>query len=274
MDRIGSLKRDAVMRELKQYDKYNDLSTREIVERVGKNDIHSFRAELFHLESKQKKQSTHKSTTKPNIKSNTSLLQAETLVDLPADLNINYLKHLKYTDMINLCRTNKALSGICHDDTLLKQIIFEKTGVIVDKKYNVAQILYTFDKNITDLVYSNFPIKFLPDYVDAQKFYRSIKNRLYFQVIDIITDNVLNRVDVDNDTFLEITNINFVVPFVSNNIDLDEIIDEYMANHYTQNLKLPKFFYSYIIQYVGDIKKLDRPLSQSFKKIIKPYLLL
>lgn len=53
MERINSLKRNEVLRELKTYKKYTGNTEKDIVESLGKKDIQTLRTELERLESRR-----------------------------------------------------------------------------------------------------------------------------------------------------------------------------------------------------------------------------
>ena|SRR5437868_4373287 len=114
--------------------------------------------------------------------------QLASTYDAPVDtltiVQTEYLSHLDYTDMRHLCRVNQSLSTLCYNDPLLKQLVYNKTGLVIDKQYNVAKMLYQLDTMFDNVIGDVFPR--LPDYIDEEKFYDAQKRELYVFIINVI----------------------------------------------------------------------------------------
>jgi hypothetical protein len=94
------------------------------------------------------------------------------------NLSIDFLSTLDYVDLQNLCHTDKALSGICRDNTILRNILYQTYNTALEdsiyaKKYKkkdielpqlylppnfpIAEALRSLYDNILALVDVNYP---------------------------------------------------------------------------------------------------------------------
>lgn len=119
MERINSLKRNEVLRELKTYKKYTGNTEKDIVASLGEKDIQSLRKELERLESRRsvRKERSQKSTKKQVSK---NIVYENPMHE---DVVYNLLLNADPKSLPNLCSTNQKASMICKDKTFWKDKI-------------------------------------------------------------------------------------------------------------------------------------------------------
>lgn len=175
------------------------------------------------------------------------------------DINIEYLSHLNYMDIRQLCCTNKAIAQLCHNDRLFKLIIYRKTGIRVSKKYNVAHILLELDNIMEQTVKDHFPIDDLPVWVNESLFLISQKRKLYNLLDEEISKNIYDIIEdyKDEDEKMEewdipINDSSFLAPLVSQR--KDDIIDQTNIFLNGKYITVPIHILEYIIEYT-DVNK-------------------
>src|SRR5438445_1413117 len=140
MDRISHLKRPEVLKELKQYKSYKGLSEKKIVDKLGQKDLSSLRKELSRLETRRQERSKTSSVTTPVTISTTPVITPVYKSSLFPGEIVDYLKTMSYTDINQLCQTNKDLNSICHNNNLFRMIIYKKSGLEI-KNEPVADLM-------------------------------------------------------------------------------------------------------------------------------------
>ena len=191
--------------------------------------------------SRSKKSTKSKRSRKPTLK---------TL----GDSAIHYLSELDYMDILHLCQTNKEFSTFCHDDILFKTIIYNKLGIRVDKKYNVAEMLLELNRMIKTYIHDHYPT--LPRYVNEELFYYDMERDIYDDLVDSISETFLDdfnyktrKFKKSKSDYVKVYNqaaTNFVTPLTS--IYLDHNFDDSDEFYF----KINKHLIQYLIDYAID----------------------
>lgn len=101
------------------------------------------------------------------------------------DLSIEYLSHLSYSDIKNLCQTNKQYKQLCNNQ-LFQQIVYRKTNIII--KEDIIILLEEIDSKIEKIMQETFID--LPAWVNKPLFWTERKNTIYEYLIDSIAQNL------------------------------------------------------------------------------------
>ena len=115
-------------------------------------------------------------------------------------LNIDYLSTLDYVDMQNLCKTNKNLSKICNDDNLLKTIIFNRSGIMVNKEHHVSMLMKQLDDCINTIMEENY--NNIPRWVNKELFWIDCKKVFYVNLVQRFAKRIIKYSD-DLDSLFE-----------------------------------------------------------------------
>ncbi len=164
MDRISGLNATQVAKELQGYKRYSRKTQKEIKNKVG--NVSALRDELRRLDNKK-----NKPIIKPVLKD----------ILLPP-----YLAQLDYTDLRNLCRTNKEYN-ICDDDMVIKNILAITMPNVVFKM-NVAKLLKSLDDQIEKLI--NIHYFDLPRWVNHELFMIDMKKKIYYNLAERLNDTL------------------------------------------------------------------------------------
>lgn len=160
-----------------------------------------------------------------------------------ADINMKYLTTMNYYDIVQLCKSNKQLLPVCKNDELFKNIVYSKTGIIVNKKYNIAKILATFDRNIDDMFVKYFPIKNLPPFVIPEIFYEYQKKIFYKEFFVWLLIKLDEDEDDTNKLYIFSSQLSY--PMCSDNVDYSSI-HEKIGQYDPMIVQLPKDMMGYI----------------------------
>ena len=163
MDRISGLNASQVAKELQGYKRYSRKTQKEIKDKVG--NVSALRDELRRLDNKKAKPIT------PVLKD----------ILLPS-----YLAQLDYTDLRNLCRTNKEYN-ICDDDMVIKNILAITIPNVVFKM-NVAALLKALDDQIEKLI--NIHYFDLPRWVNPEMFMIDMKKKIYNHLAERLNETL------------------------------------------------------------------------------------
>ena len=98
-------------------------------------------------------------------------------------LNINYMSNLNFIDIVNLYETSTQFNNI-DINTLLRQILYNKNkNIHVLPNYNIYTAVSEFYDQITNLIIINYPLNYLPDWVDKEKFINASIKKLMFDAL-------------------------------------------------------------------------------------------
>jgi len=151
MDRISSLKRSDVLKELKQYKLYTGLSEKKIVETLGHKNVSHLRTELRRLESK---------TNQP-------------LSVLPNDILLETLMLSDVNTIINTCTSNKELMVLCDKSFWINKFKQDQLSITRHPKTLTGWVkLYQWENRIKNRI--NVPTT--GTLIDLQFLFDELKN--------------------------------------------------------------------------------------------------
>lgn len=102
-------------------------------------------------------------------------------------LPIDYLTHLHYVDLINLCQTNKKLNTIYNNNTL-RDILAFRTDVIFPKAINIAKILKKLDDTLLSTIQGYYPT--FPVWINKELFYIEHRKTMYSYILDVLVPQI------------------------------------------------------------------------------------
>jgi hypothetical protein len=132
------------------------------------------------------------------------------------NLSIDFLSTLDYVDLQNLCHTDKALSGICRDNTILRNILYQTYNTALEdsiyaKKYKkkdielpqlylppnfpIAEALRSLYDNILALVDVNYPDYDFqwPRWINRENFKEDMVRQIYYNLYFKITAKLYEK---------------------------------------------------------------------------------
>lgn len=126
MERLNTLQRPAVLKELQSYKKYSGKTQKEITNQF--NGIADLRAELYKLENKKHRHESKKlkTTSTSENKEEKQLPNDETYQFIGVqDVDLKILHLLKPKELYHFCQTNQYLYQLCQNDKILKKRVKE-----------------------------------------------------------------------------------------------------------------------------------------------------
>jgi hypothetical protein len=104
-------------------------------------------------------------------------------------LPIDYLTHLHYIDLLNLCQTNKKLNSI-YNNNMLRDILAFRTDVIFPKSINITKILKKLDNTLLDTIRTYYPT--FPVWINKELFYIEHRKTMYCYIIEVLAPQIIN----------------------------------------------------------------------------------
>ena len=197
------------------------------------------------------------------------------------DLSIDFLSTLDYVDLQNLCKSDKKLSNICVNDSILRNILYQtydealknsnymgfymKNDIALPKIYlppnfPIARALRKLYNNIDALVDVNYPADATyfkwPRWVDKAKFKDDMIRQIYNDLCYKIRDYLYDKKPI-SDAIKSLDSVNIqpsllAFPFVYDSDEqyLREMEDDdnKYADHVTNTLKIPDLFRDYLYE--------------------------
>lgn len=182
------------------------------------------------------------------------------------DIAIEYIQHLDYTDIKNLCLASKQ--WICNNQ-LFKTIIYRKTGIIV--QYNVAEMLKNLDFYFDTLINDLFP--HLPNYVNKELFYDSQKRILYPIMINM-SRSVYHDVNIFIQSYNDVAREEFIDKYGD---DFEEEVgdpfkDNVVISFFNIDLFVPLYANFFEKKYMINRRYHDNNIYMYIPKIVIHYL--
>lgn len=100
------------------------------------------------------------------------------MLETITNLHIDYFSYLCYSDIQNLCQVSHFYTNLC-TDTLLKTIIFNKSGINISRDINVANLMKLLDDSINALFKCHY--LYYPKWVIKNYFIMS-KNDIFIMI--------------------------------------------------------------------------------------------
>lgn len=136
-------------------------------------------------------------------------------------INISYLSHLDYVDLLNLCKINKSYAFICEDDRMLRDIIYTKDpNVIITPYFKISKALKDLYSQFFKLINDNYNT--LPEWVNKTQFIdytvRTMGNVFVNELMEAILDNDSYVNNINN---IHLDKMIIALPFVSDHFSSD-----------------------------------------------------
>lgn len=175
--------------------------------------------------------------------------------------DIDYISHLSYMDMLNLCYVNKNLSHLCSDNQLLRNIVIRKDNIVLPPNIDIVTPLNLIYKQINQLVYENFTSQFIPTWINKDAFLKSMQKRILYLFINKLYLNLTSIFNGKNKKFkILITKSYLSFPFVGDNFNINNtiILTPPVINYISPTIDAfyktnPQFTSSDIIQALYDL---------------------
>ena len=99
-------------------------------------------------------------------------------------LDVITISRLDYVDMINLCQSDKYLSYICNDNTILRQILLITIpNLYISTNYDIAKALKELYNNINSLVIINYPEDlYYPKWINRELLINDMIKKVYIDL--------------------------------------------------------------------------------------------
>lgn len=96
------------------------------------------------------------------------------------EMNIDYLSKLNYIELKNLSYTNKKFVTICNDNSMLRNILYNKNDKInLPPNYNIATAVNELYNLIREFIHKDYPDDKYPKWVNVELFMDEIKRYTY-----------------------------------------------------------------------------------------------
>ena len=161
-------------------------------------------------------------------------------------INIPYLSSLDYVDLLNLCKTNKSFANLCHDDQLLRDIIYHRNpNITITPHFQIANVLHNLYNQFYRIIDDNYAD--LPRWVNRHQFRDDMVRRLSLLFVDELTNKVTRN---NNPHFIFLNKQAIAIPFESSksDIDLDDTDTDEIYNIIALN-NINKYIKPSIIKY-------------------------
>jgi hypothetical protein len=195
---VTSMSGKDILKLLKTYKQYENLSDYYIKKEIGgkkQATVDQLRGEYIKLSSKKE-------------------LDVLSFIKLH---DIDFIYHLSYVDILNICKTNKNLSNICSDNQLFRNILLNK-NIILNPNVDIITSLNIIYNQIDKLVYKNFANRFIPAYIKKEAFLKDMHKRIMFLFINNLWQNVRKIVEKKPKTFKIVISKSYLsFPFVGDN---------------------------------------------------------
>jgi hypothetical protein len=178
-----------------------------------------------------------------------------------------YLTHLNFQDLKNLCQSDKSFKYICTNDTFRK-IIYKKLNVLIPENIPIYNMLNNINHQIIDIIHDHFPSNDLPRYVNKELFYKDMLSDLWEGLANDLMAHIEDYHDgdkVDKRLYdikkMRLSNYILVYPLKSAYEDLN---DFKVPN---TKIILPENFLKYAVLSLGSLEDFD--FHDNFRIILK-----